>query len=139
MCKSLAPCSRQTTTPAPHHSIFTDRMLFLTVSEELKASRTEYVLNSLNENPQLVRRVASWHVPLVKVLRPTRHKIGHFGDVPQAHLLVWYGKKTKPNTIKPCDGCPAENRWRPLQKFRNSILCIMLQIFPDARCWSAVQ
>jgi len=26
-------------------------------------------------------------------------KLGHFGDVPQANLLAWYGK-TKPNTIK---------------------------------------
>ena len=34
-----------------------------------------------------------------KVLRPTQHKIGHFGDVPQANLLAWYGK-TKPNTTK---------------------------------------
>ena len=33
---------------------------------------------------------------LVKVLRPTQHKIGHFGDVP---LLAWYGK-TKPNTTE---------------------------------------
>jgi len=37
---------------------------------------------------------------LVKVLHPNRHKIGHFGDVPQAKLLAWYGKKTKPNTTK---------------------------------------
>ena len=29
----------------------------------------------------------------------TRHKIGHFGDVPQANLLARYGK-TKPNTTK---------------------------------------
>jgi len=33
------------------------------------------------------------------VLRPTRHKIGHFGDVPQANPLAWYGK-TKRNTTK---------------------------------------
>ena len=32
-----------------------------------------------------------------EVLRPTRHKIGHFEDVSQANLLAWYGK-TKPNT-----------------------------------------
>jgi len=25
--------------------------------------------------------------------------MGHFGDVPQANLLAWYGK-TKPNTTK---------------------------------------
>jgi len=37
---------------------------------------------------------------LVKVLRPTRHKIGNFGDVPQANLLAWYEKKTKPNTTQ---------------------------------------
>jgi len=30
---------------------------------------------------------------------PTQHKIGHFGYVPQANLLVWRGK-TKPNTTK---------------------------------------
>jgi len=28
---------------------------------------------------------------------PARHKVGHFGDVPQANLLACYGK-TKPNT-----------------------------------------
>ena len=35
----------------------------------------------------------------VKVLRPTRQKIGHFGHVPEANLLAWNGK-TKPNTTK---------------------------------------
>ena len=25
-------------------------------------------------------------------LRPIQHKRGHFGDVPQANLLAWYGK-----------------------------------------------
>ena len=33
------------------------------------------------------------------VLRLTRHKAGHFRDVPQANLLALYGK-TKPNTTK---------------------------------------
>jgi len=33
------------------------------------------------------------------VLRPTPHKISHFGDIPQANLLAWYGK-TKFNTTK---------------------------------------
>ena len=32
-------------------------------------------------------------VDWVVVLRPTRHKTGHFGNVPQAYnLLAWYGK-----------------------------------------------
>jgi len=30
----------------------------------------------------------------------TRHKIGHFDEVPQANLLPWYGK-TKPYTTRP--------------------------------------
>ena len=34
------------------------------------------------------------------VLCPTRHKIGHFGDVSPSNLLAWYGKQTKPNTTK---------------------------------------
>jgi len=29
----------------------------------------------------------------LRFLRPTRHKIGNFGDIPQANLLAWYGKK----------------------------------------------
>ena len=35
----------------------------------------------------------------VKVLRPTRHKIGRSGDVPQVSLLARY-RKTKSNTTK---------------------------------------
>ena len=54
--------------------------------------------------PWLSRRLSrsineSMNWLLVKVLHPTQHKIGHFGDVPQANLLAWYGK-TKPNTTK---------------------------------------
>jgi len=29
---------------------------------------------------------------LVKVLHPTRHKRGHFGDITQVNLLAWYGR-----------------------------------------------
>jgi len=29
---------------------------------------------------------------LVKILRSTRHKIGHFGDISQANVLAWYGE-----------------------------------------------
>ena len=32
-------------------------------------------------------------------LHPTQHKTDHFGDVPDAKLLAWYGK-TEPNTTK---------------------------------------
>jgi len=32
---------------------------------------------------------------LIKVLRPTRHKIGHFRDVLQANLLAWYRNTTQ--------------------------------------------
>jgi len=37
-----------------------------------------------------VNRVRAGHWLLVKVLRPIHHKIGHFGDVPQANLFAWY-------------------------------------------------
>jgi len=39
---------------------------------------------------------SNWLTDWVVVLRPTWHKIGHFGDV---NLLAWRGK-TKPNTTK---------------------------------------
>ena len=34
ICKQSAPCSRQMTTPTPHHSIFTGRMLFPTPNQQ---------------------------------------------------------------------------------------------------------
>jgi len=34
LCKSFTPCSRQITTPAPHHSAFAGRMLFLTPNQQ---------------------------------------------------------------------------------------------------------
>jgi len=33
------------------------------------------------------------------------------------------------------DGRPAEYRWRPLQKLRDSIPCTMAQSLADARCY----
>jgi len=33
-CKQSAPCARQMTTPTPHHSIFTGRVLFLTPNQQ---------------------------------------------------------------------------------------------------------
>jgi len=38
ICKS-APCSRQTTTPAPHHSFFTGRMPFLPPNQSTEGTR----------------------------------------------------------------------------------------------------
>jgi len=35
----------------------------------------------------------------LRFLRPTRHKIGYFGDIAHATLSSWCGK-TKPNTTK---------------------------------------
>ena len=37
------------------------------------------------------------------------------------------------------DGHPTKYRWRPLQKFRNSIPCTMPQSLADGRCSSAMQ
>jgi len=41
--------------------------------------------------------VLLWNTYWGKVLRPTRHKIGHFGDVPQANLFTWFGKTKSDN------------------------------------------
>ena len=42
MCKQSAPRSRQITTPAPHHSKFPGRMLFLTPSNSVRALQASY-------------------------------------------------------------------------------------------------
>ena len=38
ICKQSAPCSRQMTTPTPHHSIFTGRMLFLAPNQQCQST-----------------------------------------------------------------------------------------------------
>ena len=38
ICKSFAPHSRQRTTPVPHHSIFTGRMLFLMPNQQCQST-----------------------------------------------------------------------------------------------------
>jgi len=38
ICKQSAPHSRQITTPTPHHSIFTGRMLFLTPNQQCQST-----------------------------------------------------------------------------------------------------
>jgi len=43
--------------------------------------------------------LTDWLIDWVKVLHPTRHKVGHFRYVLQTNQLAWYGK-TKPNTTK---------------------------------------
>ena len=38
ICKQSAPRSRQITTPTPHHSFFTGRMLFLTPNKQCQSN-----------------------------------------------------------------------------------------------------
>jgi len=46
------------------------------------------------------RKKVSQYSLLVKVLRPTQHKTGHFGDVPQAKPISWLGMEKQNLTQK---------------------------------------
>ena len=46
ICKS-APCSRQITTPAPHHSVFTGRMPFLPPNQSVKTLKAQNGVDSV--------------------------------------------------------------------------------------------
>ena len=48
ICKS-APCSRQTTTPTPHHSIFNGRMLFLMPNQLCQSTEGSNVLTVVRQ------------------------------------------------------------------------------------------
>jgi len=68
------------------------------------ASLSPSFLNMFIVDSNLPKYCYNYHlltqlIDCVKVVRPTPHKIGHLGDVPQANLLAWYGK-TKTNTTK---------------------------------------
>jgi len=49
ICKQSALCSRQITTPTPHHSIFTGWMLFVTPNQQCQSTEgTSVYIMSLN-------------------------------------------------------------------------------------------
>jgi len=56
---------------------------------------------------------------LVKVLHPTRQKIGHFGDIPKANLLAWYGKTInltqQKHTFTNQKQCTTQNKHKKLK------------------------
>jgi len=69
-------------------------------------------------------RLIDW----VNDLRPTRHKIGHFGDVPQADLLAWCGSagagRYKVSHIDTMTDCGNKGRHIPYSSVRGcSFLC----------------
>ena len=43
ICKQSAPGSRQITTPTPHHSIFTGRVLFLTPNQQCQSTEDKLI------------------------------------------------------------------------------------------------
>jgi len=64
ICKS-AHCSRQITTPAPHHSVFTGRMPFLPPNQQRQSTEgIQYsVMREKKENVSLrLRQAAEWRV-----------------------------------------------------------------------------
>ena len=48
ICKQCAPCSKQITTPTPHRSIFTGRMLLLTPNQQSQSTEGNCVVSKLD-------------------------------------------------------------------------------------------
>ena len=56
-----APCSRQTTTPAPHHSVFTGRMPFLPPNQQRQSTEgTGIIIIIRSVAPSLITRRRWW-------------------------------------------------------------------------------
>jgi len=53
ICKQSAACSTQITTPTPHHSIFTDRLLFLMPVQQCQS--TEGTNNAVSKDMQVLK------------------------------------------------------------------------------------
>ena len=53
ICKQSAPRSRQITTPTPHHSIFTGRLLFLTPNQQRQSTEGTRSNNAMLINATL--------------------------------------------------------------------------------------
>ena len=55
ICKQPAPRSRRRTTPTPHHSIFTGRMLFLTPNQQCRSTEGKTV-HEIHEATSMLQR-----------------------------------------------------------------------------------
>jgi len=60
-CKQSAPCSRQTTTPTPHQSIFTGWMLFVMPNQQCQSTEGTVRANSKHECSSSYCTVTSHH------------------------------------------------------------------------------
>ena len=85
ICKSFPPCSRQTTTPAPHHSVFTGGMLFPPPNQQRQNTEGIACTRTLREikSAATVRKVkamlwlyTSWMISCWRCWR--RYWCGHF-------------------------------------------------------------
>ena len=69
-CKQSAPHSRQITTPKPHHSIFTGRMLFLVPNQQCQSTETHTHTRLTALFPGLPRRASTRKVkPIWSLLK----------------------------------------------------------------------
>jgi len=70
ICKQSVPRSTQITTPAPHHSIFADRMLFLTPNQQCQSTLKHpwYIWMTTNSTqswkyPEFSLKIRRNHIP----------------------------------------------------------------------------
>jgi len=119
ICKRSTPHSRQITTPTTHHSTFTGLMLFLTPNQQCQSTEGIFNLLMLLLLLHLFSGLFSrnW-TELSKVLRPNRHKIGHFGDVLPSQSLGSVQKKTTVNKTKLEN---TKQKWSKLMKKNENI------------------
>jgi len=85
LCKQPAPHSRQTTTPTPHHSMFTGRMRFLMPSQQSQSTEghtcaSSLVLKYTNDIKSVrihdaARSTTGWTRRFVYSFNQTRHNV----------------------------------------------------------------
>jgi len=63
MCEQSAPRSRQITTPTPHHSIFTGRMLFLLPNQQCQSSESYRSTSDARQQTSSPPADSSLHIP----------------------------------------------------------------------------
>ena len=80
MRKQSAPCSRQITTPTPHQSIFTGRLLFLTPNQQRQSTEGEKMQHLPEVQNQLttkrdVKHLSSSRLPWHPLIQFTNFRI----------------------------------------------------------------
>ena len=142
ICKSFAPCCRQTTMPALHHSIFAGQKLFQTPSQQCQTLKAK---NKITKILQYTRWAKKAHFQYTTSMQAFKTKWNDF-----IKMFRQFQKTTRAKDVLPNINCTQAAKITRRQRQNgpiccyltlfaaNTLQCVTQQNGPLVRCWKAM-